>query len=75
MTLLSEDAAAPLVTSYGDIAAMLEALSKWADEQLAAHLPPTWVAQQLSAACIYIAWAVRNGELRTDALDKLGVAP
>ena len=73
MTALSEEVAAPLVTGPGDIAAMLEALSRWADGELAAHRPPVWVAQQMSAACIWIAWAVRNGELRADALDSLGV--
>ncbi len=73
-TTLSEEAAAPLVSGPADVAVMLEALARWADGELAAHQPPTWVAQQMSAACIWIAWAVRNGELRADALTELGVS-
>ena len=41
-----------------DLAALIEDVAEWGDDQLAIHAPPTWVAQQLIDAGRLIAKAV-----------------
>ncbi len=41
------------MTGYRVLAVMLTTLAEWADDQLAVHWPPVWIAQQMIGLCRY----------------------
>jgi hypothetical protein len=49
-----------VVSGYRIVAAMLEGLAGWIDDELAGGVPPKWVARQAAAAARYIAGLARS---------------